>query len=48
LQRSQKGEDKRGNKEADEAAKWAARQEYIAGPLLWEGNLLSMERPQYQ
>jgi ribonuclease HI len=34
----QKGEVKiaKGNKAADEAAKWAAVQEYIAGPLLWE------------
>jgi ribonuclease HI len=34
----QKGEDKvaKRNKAADEAAKWAATQEYTAGPLLWE------------
>jgi hypothetical protein len=38
----QKGEDKiaKGNKAADKAAKRAAMQEYIAGPLLWEGTLL--------
>jgi hypothetical protein len=38
----QKGEDKiaKGNKAANEAAKRAAMQEYIAGPLLWERTLL--------
>jgi hypothetical protein len=37
----QKGEDKiaKGNKAADEAVKWAAMQEYIACPFLWEGTL---------
>jgi hypothetical protein len=46
----QKGEDKitKENKAADEAAKWAAMQEYIAGPLLWERTLLSPERPHYR
>jgi hypothetical protein len=46
----QKGEDKiaKGNKAADEAAKWAAMQEYIAGPLLWERTLLLPERPHYR
>jgi hypothetical protein len=45
-----KGKDKvtKGNKEADEAAKRAAMQEYTAGPLLWEGTLLPPERTQYQ
>jgi hypothetical protein len=45
----QKGEDKiaKGNKAADEAAKWAAMQEYIAGPLLWKRTLLPPERPHY-
>jgi hypothetical protein len=45
----QKGEDKiaKGNKAADEAAKWAAMQQYIAGVLLWERTLLPPERPQY-
>jgi hypothetical protein len=43
----QNWEDKiiKGNKVADEAAKWAAMQEYTAGPLLWEGTLLPLERP---
>jgi hypothetical protein len=46
----QKGEDKiaKGNKAVDEAAKWAAMQEYTAGPLLWERTLLLPERPHYQ
>jgi hypothetical protein len=46
----QKGEDKiaKGNKAADEPAKRAAMQEYIAGPLLWERTLLPPERPHYQ
>jgi hypothetical protein len=46
----QKGEDKiaKGNKTADAAAKWAAMQEYTAGPLFWERTLLPPERPQYQ
>jgi hypothetical protein len=45
----QKGEDKiaKGNKAAEEAAKRAAMQEYIAGPLLWERTLLPTERPHY-
>jgi hypothetical protein len=45
----QKGADKiaKGNKAADEAAKCAAMQEHIAGPLLWEGILLLPVRPQY-
>jgi ribonuclease HI len=40
----QKGEDKmaKGNKTADEAAKHAAMQEYIAGPALWERTLPSL------
>jgi hypothetical protein len=39
----QKGENKieKENKAADEAAKWAAMQEYTVGPLL------PLERPQY-
>jgi hypothetical protein len=46
----QKGEGKtaKGNKMADKAAKWAAMQEYTAGPLLWEGTLLAPDRPQNQ
>jgi ribonuclease HI len=46
----QKGEDKiaKGNKADDGAAKWAAMQEYTAGPFPWEGTLLPLERPQYQ
>jgi ribonuclease HI len=45
----QKGEDKiaKGNKAADEAAKWAAKQKYTAGPLLWERTLLLPEGPHY-
>jgi hypothetical protein len=45
----QKGEAKiaKGNKAADEAAKWAAMQEYIAGTLLWERTLLPPERLHY-
>jgi ribonuclease HI len=44
----QKGEDKtaKGNKAADEVAKWAAMR-YIAGHLLWERTLLAPERPHY-
>jgi hypothetical protein len=37
----------KGNKPADETAKWATMKEYIAGPLLWEGTLFPSERPQY-
>jgi hypothetical protein len=46
----QRGEDKRakGNKAADKAAKWTVMQEYTAGPLLWEGTLLPLERLQYR
>jgi hypothetical protein len=46
----QKREDKiaKGNKAADDAAKQAAVQEYIVGPLLWERSLLPPERPHYQ
>jgi hypothetical protein len=46
----QKGEDKiaKGNKAANEATKWAAMQEYTAGPLLWERTLLPPGRPHCQ
>jgi ribonuclease HI len=46
----QKGEDKiaKGNKAADESAKQAAMQEYIASHLLWERTLLPPERPHCQ
>jgi hypothetical protein len=46
----QKGEDKiaKGNKAADETAKQAAMQEYIAGSLLWERTLFSPERAHYR
>jgi hypothetical protein len=46
----QKGEGKiaKRNKAADEAAKWAAMQEYTASPLLWERTLFLPERPHYQ
>jgi hypothetical protein len=46
----QKGEDKiaKGNKAANEAAKRAAMQEYIAGSVLWERTLLSPERLPYR
>jgi hypothetical protein len=46
----QKGEDKiaKGNKAANEAAKRAAMQEYMADPVLWERTVLPLERPHYQ
>jgi hypothetical protein len=36
------------HKGEDKIAKWAAMQEYIGGPLLWEGILLPPEIPQYR
>jgi hypothetical protein len=46
----QKGDDKtaKGNKAANEVAKWAVMQEYIASLLLWKGTLLPPQRPQYR